>query len=783
MFLLLTSLKVHSAGLPAEAGRFFQLTNRWTSLSATVQPGVQQLGHAEVGTRDLASHWTAERVGGSEWFRLKNRLTNGYMHIETRSGVVSVGNVPEGFWSSQWRIEDAGEFVRLKNRWVPNDAMHVEDVTPYIQHGPSPDGWWSAQWRVANVEGDIAPASVIGQWSEVVDWPLIAIHSVLASDGKVLTYGTDAAGTQGAQFIYDVWDPALGTQADAHATLPNGTGTDLFCSAQIVLPDSGDVLITGGDTRGLNTGRVNTGVVDTNLFRSENNTLIPNTRMNYARWYPTATVLANGEILVHGGIDENGAPVTTPEIFNPRENTWRLLRGANNDFYTRNTAWWYPKSWLAPNGTVFGIAGGSIYTIDPQGQGRFDVLANVSGSNRYITATSVMFRPGRILQIAGGTRATTSSAENASNQVTEYNINGAVPVALQRPALTYPRHWGNATVLPDGKVVVTGGSAAANTLKGVATAAEIYDPDTSTWTVGARAREDRLYHSTAILLPDASILTAGGGAPGPADQNGNIQPGNLNAEIYYPPYYFNDDGSRKVLSTLSTYPNQVQYGNRFDIETENATRVDRVTLVRTGSNTHSKDMGQRFMELRFTRTTANTLSVRAPDRNTVAPPGYYLLFVIDEFGTPSQGAMISLQPEAVGGNTEYVRLSDRWTNRELLASQTDTVLRHADTALSNPASHWLIEPLEHGSEWFRLKNRISGHYMHIESLSGTVSVGDVPEGFWSSQWRTERIGGYSRLVNRWRPNERIHVEQLSGVASHGVIDAGAWSSQWRIEDL
>src|SRR4051812_13888759 len=96
-------------------------------------------------------------------------------------------------------------------------------------------------------------SAVGGQWSDVFDWPIIGIHSILTPDNKILTFGTDQYGQQGAEFVYDVWDPATNT----HYTLPNKTPTDMFCSAAIVVPLTGDVLITGGDARPM--GHVNKG--------------------------------------------------------------------------------------------------------------------------------------------------------------------------------------------------------------------------------------------------------------------------------------------------------------------------------------------------------------------------------------------------------------------------------------------------------------------------------------------------------------------------------------------
>ena len=108
--------------------------------------------------------------------------------------------------------------------------------------------------------------NVRGAWSPPFSWPLIAAHAVLTPDGRVLTYGTDGNGQQTGFFIYDVWDPVAGTSGGGHLTLPNGTGTDIFCSSQLVLPQSGNVFLSGGDNY-VNGATTNTGNNNTRFRR------------------------------------------------------------------------------------------------------------------------------------------------------------------------------------------------------------------------------------------------------------------------------------------------------------------------------------------------------------------------------------------------------------------------------------------------------------------------------------------------------------------------------------
>ena len=472
-----------------------------------------------------------------------------------------------------------------------------------------------------------AAATQGGVFGPPLTWPLIPIHAVLLADGRVMSYGTNEKGQQGGQFIYDVWNPAQSTGGDSHLTLPNGTKTDIFCSGQSVIAASGEVLITGGDlTIG---GNRNYSIPDTTIFNPQINTLRKAAPMAYARWYPTIVDLPDGDMLILGGRQDftpgstgSHVPAPTPEVFRPSTGAWRTLPGAKSDEAFGKVGWYYPSGFQAPNGKVFVVVkDGKMFYVDPAGNGTITKLAptTLPGETQY---PRLMFQPGRILSLRN------------NRKVVVIDLNGAQPVWSETAGIDQVRYWSNTTVLADGKVLVNGGSAVSNKATGVAYDAQIWDPATGQWTQGPNAVKMRLYHSIALLLPDGSVLTGGGGAPGPIR--------NLNAEIYYPAYLFDGLGQWAARPSLIGAPASAALGQPFIATVGAGDVIGRVTLVRTGSVTHALNTDQRFSELSFWQSAPGQLTINAPPNPNVAPQGYYMLFVFNTAGVPSVARIIRM---------------------------------------------------------------------------------------------------------------------------------------------
>jgi Domain of unknown function (DUF1929) len=454
-----------------------------------------------------------------------------------------------------------------------------------------------------------------GAWlsPEEDNWPLVPVHAALTPDGRVLTFGSDSGGTATGFFIYDIWDPAAGLSG-GHVTLPNLTETDIFCATVVTLPESGDLFIAGG-AEWTGTEVSDVGNNKSTIFDRGDDSLSLDADMNRPRWYASATTLMNGEIYIQGG--KSGEDL--PEV-REVDGGYRLLTGAPTSQYL----FFYPRNFLAPNGRVFGFdLNGLMYWVTTDGTGTITPAGQLETPLIGRPSTAVMYRPGRILHVAA-----------RNNSAVTIDINGDTPVVEPTGLLSSRRSWANATVLPNGNVLVTGGSGQPNQLVDVNNSAEIWDPHTGQWTVGASGRRPRLYHSFALLLPDASVLVGGGGAADDAPLN------NLHAEIYYPPYLYNDSGGFANRPVIATAPSVLHPGQDFSV-TLDAAGADRVTLVNTGAVTHGVNLQQRFVELGFTAN-GNVLSIDMPARATDTPPGYYLLFVLNGNGVPSRGRIVRI---------------------------------------------------------------------------------------------------------------------------------------------
>jgi hypothetical protein len=218
--------------------------------------------------------------------------------------------------------------------------------------------------------------------------------------------------------------------------------------------------------------------------------------------------------------------------------------------------------------------------------------------------------------------------------------------------MTFPRRQHNATVLPDGTVLVLGGTRGGGGFNGgfndlgpgqPVRAAERWDPETGQWTELASEAVDRCYHATAVLLPDARVLSAGGGEYRPDNVNANDPAdSHRNAQLFSPPYLFK--GSRPQITSA---PASVAYGQSFSVSTPDATDIRKVSWVRLPSVTHSFDENGRIVFLPFAHDGGSSLAITAPAAPNLCPPGHYMLFLVNAAGVPSTAAIVQIRTAPV----------------------------------------------------------------------------------------------------------------------------------------
>ncbi|MGV8711907.1 MAG: galactose oxidase-like domain-containing protein [Nitrosomonas sp.] len=467
-------------------------------------------------------------------------------------------------------------------------------------------------------------------WVLLEPSPIFVVHGALLNSGHVLLFS--GAAERNYPLEARVWDPAAQQIMPGVITLPE----DFFCCGHTFLPD-GRLLIIGGDTNGAGHTNNRCFIFTPNATHPDSGTFAPSANMTHARWYPTAVRLSDGQILAFSG----GHPVAAEvEVFGG--GGWAPVTGANRSFDEL-----YPGMHLLPSGEIFYTRAGWAAATGTQtayltltgpnagvwtdyGQQQF--YDRQEGMSLLMIDTTVSPVNSRLFVFGGGVSGTATARNNATAEMIEFNGGIAGSTWTRIADMTTGRTNVNAVVLPTGRILIIGGHS--NGQKWSPTPVletEIYDPATNAWTVGAPLNFPRQYHSVCVLLPDGKIVSAGGVAPGTAD------PDQHSMELYSPGYL--SLGTRPVIVNA---PPAVSYGNIFVIETPEAMDIAAIALLAPIAVTHHTDAGQRYIKLPIRSRTVSTLETAAPAHGNIAPPGYYMLFVINDQGAPSVARFVSI---------------------------------------------------------------------------------------------------------------------------------------------
>ena len=486
------------------------------------------------------------------------------------------------------------------------------------------------------IQSDIRDIEGNGEWGPILSWPIIPLHSVVLPDGKVLSFGSTEQGMQGGQFVYDLWDPETG----AHRTLPNTTGTNIFCSNMAIDPKTGNVIIMGGDHNGEPGYGPLTGRQDVLVFDYEKQEIRDaqggdaNFDLAYGRYYGSTVTLSNGEILMIGGRDENYETPTIAEVYN-HENGIRQLTGAEmpnlkaNPYGSTMTStdgnYWYPHAFATSKGDVVVIEadGETMYRMTTEGTGSVQKFGELPFKS-YTLNSSIMYRQDKIMLTAddGG--------------LWTIDVSGTTPQFEKVAQLDSARTDAGFVPLADGRIAIVGGGSAydqGNDLEAAQKAVAIWNPDDNSVVYQEDAALARLYHSTALMLPDGTIFSGGGGAPGPLT--------NLNAEVFTPAYLFDENGNLADRPEITSAPKNVSTGDSFEIKVDDASDVAMVTMLRSGAMTHARNSDLRFEKLSFEVVDDQTIKVQLPTTGA-AMPGMWMLTTVDEAGVPSKASLLGI---------------------------------------------------------------------------------------------------------------------------------------------
>lgn len=488
-----------------------------------------------------------------------------------------------------------------------------------------------------------AAAQSKGAWTGVIPLPNVPVAASLLPNGKILTWSSNNEfsfegdiGTAASRTHTALFDPV--TQQSTLRVVTN-TLSDMFCPGITVLAD-GRVLVNGGSSS-----------PSANIYDPKTDAWTAAAPMNVGRGYNADVMLADGSVLTLGG-SWSGAPRDRIGEVWSAESGWGTRPGISAG----------PITGVDPEDTalgrvnrgdnhmwLFSVSDGLVFHAGPSAQMSWITTsgngamasAGKRGDDAYsMNGQAIMYDVGKILK-TGGAPAYQNAAATANTYVID--INKAVadlnnPVVVRKTApMAYPRAFASGVALPGGQVLIVGGQTYATLFSDdrAVLVPELWNPASETFTPLAPMQTARTYHSTALLLPDARVFVAGGGLCG----NGCVA-NHENAEIFSPPYLFNQNGTPAVRPAIKVAPATARLGSTVSVTADTANL--KFEVVRISAATHAVNNDQRRVPLATTAGASNTYRLKLPSDPGVVPPGYYMLFGINAQGTPSVSKMVKI---------------------------------------------------------------------------------------------------------------------------------------------
>lgn len=514
-----------------------------------------------------------------------------------------------------------------------------------------------------------AQAAPGGSWSPTFNEPYnYSIHAVVMHTSKVLTWSyplgntpyTGAVGQGSA--VATVWDPSEGTGSDAFKQVNPPGNSNIWCSGQSIMAD-GRVLVTGGNERyseDINhdgdvddPGEWHKGSKHTFIFDPVKETWSQGPDMRQGRWYPTQTLLPNGDTMIMSGLTEHGDRDNNPdvELFHP--NGTITLLGTRTDDINATPG----TSPVPPNGDayphVFANILGKTVLVGPRPHDSWffptETPTSLTGwvdlpndVTRYAGTAVIDPYVDSHIHAIGGSDAGGAPSTVPLSSSSEYDIATRTVVDDPKMVLNIGRAHHNTVLLPNRSMVTLGGGLGLDAGVGrrgqweardegsetghSRRTIELLDPATGTWKTGPAQAEDRAYHSVGLLLPDGRVFSGGD------DVNGGTGDGidaTHDTGQLYSPEYIDGVASRPQFSKV---PEGMIAGK--DYEFGGTQPLTSAILMAPSAVTHSNDMNQRVVAVNVTNGKLNVPKVPVP--------GYYMLFGMNAAGTPTQAVWVQL---------------------------------------------------------------------------------------------------------------------------------------------
>ncbi len=560
-----------------------------------------------------------------------------FVQCEVEKGVRKVPKV-ENVKSAAQTLEDdeaiKKEFIKRhsKNSKDSNVSQLRDIATPLL----------ASPMRLALAQAPALDPLTMGRWSDPFIVPVVGVTAVLLHTGKVMFWSYDpvdyhnpANAQNGVGYI---WDPK--TRLGYNIAPPE----NIWCAGQTILAD-GRVYVAGGNlgypdpNAPAGTGSWK-GTLTNYTFNPYTETWAKQPNMQRGRWYPTVTQLADNRVVITSGIDETGSNAinNVVEVLTPDPNIDGI--GTIRAVSTHDSSGLYPLQFLLPSGRMLeaGPSAASSFQLDPA-TWNWSSLPRMNNDHYYlgngVSYTDAAVTPMKqTIMVAGGHDYNPPSV-NMPLAANEW-LDGFNPSAGWKPYPKWqtPRHNANTVILPDGTMLTVGGNRGIYGYEDPEFSTELYTKQisdtTGVWRNLAPHTIQAAYHSTAILLPDATVMLS------QDDMDYSAQAAfQHKVQVYSPPYLFK--GPQPVITAA---PSSLTYSQSFTVSTDRSGMVSAM-LVAPGATTHSNDMHQRAIKLKV-QTNTNGLTATVPASSALVPPGYYMLFVLDSEGIPSVARFVRI---------------------------------------------------------------------------------------------------------------------------------------------